>query len=139
SRPDEGLDVGHNPLGALSVFALLGLLALQVATGLVADDEIANQGPLNRFVSDATANRASSWHADIGQWVLVGLIALHLGAIAWYRWRRGHDLVRPMLHGDKTLPAGTPASRDGFAKRLFALVLVGLAAAGVGWIVSLGG
>ena len=44
-RADEHLDVGHNPLGSLSVFALLGFLALQVATGLVADDEIASRRP----------------------------------------------------------------------------------------------
>ena len=46
--------IGHTPLGALSVFALLAILALQVATGLVADDEIAASGPLTRFVSSAT-------------------------------------------------------------------------------------
>jgi cytochrome b len=38
SRADEHHDVGHNPLGSFSVFALLGVLALQVASGLVADD-----------------------------------------------------------------------------------------------------
>ncbi len=38
SRTDEHHEVGHNPLGALSVFGLLGVLALQVGTGLFADD-----------------------------------------------------------------------------------------------------
>jgi cytochrome b len=67
SRPGEHLDVGHNPLGAGSVFALLALLVVQVGTGLVADDEIANQGPLNRFVSSDTASSATHWHKDYGQ------------------------------------------------------------------------
>ena len=40
SGPGGRFDVGHSPLGALSVFALLALLIAQVATGLVADDEI---------------------------------------------------------------------------------------------------
>ena len=40
SRADEHHEVGHNPLGAFSVFGLLALLVVQVATGLVADDEI---------------------------------------------------------------------------------------------------
>ena len=40
---------GHNPLGALSVFALLGAVALQVGTGLFSDDEIAFAGPLTRL------------------------------------------------------------------------------------------
>ena len=34
--------VGHNPLGSGSVFALLGFLLLQVASGLFSDDEIAS-------------------------------------------------------------------------------------------------
>src|SRR2546429_4763343 len=48
-RAGEHVDVGHTPLGAFSVFALLALLAAQVATGLFADDEIASTGPLNKF------------------------------------------------------------------------------------------
>ena len=62
SRADEHHEVGHSPLGSLSVFALLGFLALQVATGLVADDEIATVGPLNRFVSGSLASQATGWH-----------------------------------------------------------------------------
>jgi cytochrome b len=45
--------VGHSPLGAGSVFAMLLVLGAQVATGLVGDDEIAFTGPLNRLVSTA--------------------------------------------------------------------------------------
>ena len=41
SAADELHHVGHIPLGALSVLAMLGLLAVQVACGLVAEDEIA--------------------------------------------------------------------------------------------------
>lgn len=139
ARVDEHLDVGHNPLGSLSVFALLGLLALQVATGLVADDEIANAGPLNRFVRSAIASRATHWHKDYGQWILLALVALHVAAIVYYRVRRQHDLVRPMIVGDKPLPVGTPAAADTGATRLVALVLAALCAGGVAWVVSLGG
>jgi len=136
-RADEALDIGHNPLGAFSVFALLLLLAVQVATGLVADDEIANSGPLNRFVSNATATRATGWHHGPGQWLLIALVVLHLGAIVVYL-RRGNNLVRPMIGGDKPLPPGTPASADSAATRLLALAVAGAAAALVGWVVSLG-
>jgi cytochrome b len=117
ARPDEHLDVGHNPLGSLSVFALLGVLALQVSTGLVADDEIANVGPLNRFVSSALAAAATGWHKNWGQYVLLALVALHVAAIVYYAVGRKHNLVGPMLVGDKPLPAGTPASRDNGATR----------------------
>lgn len=138
-RPDEHLDVGHNPLGSLSVFALLLFLAAQVATGLVADDEIATTGPLNRFVSNALAGRATFWHGDIGQWVLVALIALHVLAVVYYVRRKQPHLVRAMLVGDKSLPQGTPASIDSALTRLMAVVLLASCAGLVSWVVSLGG
>jgi cytochrome b len=65
-KAHERFDVGHSPLGSLSVFALLGFLALQVGTGLFADDEIASAGPLNPLVSDATAGQATHWHTQYG-------------------------------------------------------------------------
>ena len=136
-RAGEHLDVGHNPLGALSVLALLALLAVQVGTGLVADDEISNTGPLYRFVSGGTSLAATAWHKGWGQWGLLALIATHLAAIAFYRWR-GQHLVGPMLSGDKLLPSGTPASTDSAATRTLALLLLGLCAATVYWVVGLG-
>lgn len=139
SRADEHHDVGHNPLGSFSVFALLGFLALQVASGLVADDEIANVGPLNRFVSGRIASQATHWHKDYGQWILLTLVALHIGAILYYLLGKKKNLVRPMIVGDKTLPTGTPAARDSGATRLLALAVAALCAGGVGWVASLGG
>jgi len=139
ARPEEHLDVGHSPLGAGSVFALLAVLMLQVGTGLIADDEIANAGPLVKFVSSATSSLASGWHKNFGQWIIIGLVLLHLGAIAFYRIRRGRDLVGPMLSGDKTLAGNVPASADGLNRRCLALMLAAICAAIVGWLVSLGG
>lgn len=129
TSPHEHLEVGHNPLGALSVLGLLGLLALQVACGLVSDDEIANVGPLNRFVSAETAAWATHWHKDIGQWLLVAAIVLHVSAIVFYRVKKQRDLVGPMWRGDKLLDAGTPASRDDTATRIGAAVVLALCAA----------
>ncbi len=139
ARPGELLDVGHNPLGSLSVFALLAMLAVQVGTGLVADDEIANLGPLNRYVSSATALGATAWHKQWGQWLIVALVALHVGAIVFYLLRKKTNLVRPMVVGDKPLPAGTPASADGWPQRLLALALLAVCAGAVTWVVRLGG
>jgi len=138
-RPGEHLDVGHNPLGSFSVFALLALLAVQVATGLVADDEIATTGPLNRFVSGALAGRATGWHANWGQWILLALVALHVGAILYYRFVRQTNLVRPMISGDKPLPAGTPSSNDNLATRGLALLLAAACAALAIWVYRQGG
>ncbi|WP_374674069.1 cytochrome b/b6 domain-containing protein [Ideonella sp.] len=135
-RPAAGerFDIGHSPLGSLSVLAMLLALAAQVATGLVADDEIFTTGPLYRFVSGATSSLATSWHTGWGKAVVIALVVLHLGAIAWYRLGRRQNLVGPMLHGDKPLPPGTPASQDGVAQRGLALVLAAACAAGA-WAV----
>ncbi|MGL5632902.1 MAG: cytochrome b/b6 domain-containing protein, partial [Azovibrio sp.] len=42
----EWSGLGHNPLGSLSVFALLGLVGLQAVLGLFSNDDIAFRGPL---------------------------------------------------------------------------------------------
>lgn len=139
TRPGEWHEVGHNPLGAGSVFALLALLAVQVGTGLVADDEIANTGPLNRFVSSDTALSATHWHKDYGQLILIALVLLHVSAIVYYRVKKGRNLVQPMINGDKLLPQGTPAADDSLARRLLALALAAVCAAGAIWVVRLGG
>ena len=138
SRADEHHDVGHSPLGALSVFALLAILAAQVGSGLFADDEISNTGPLIKFVSGATSSLLTSWHKTFGQGIILTLVVLHVAAIVMYRVRRGRDLVRPMLVGDKLLPPEVPASADSLATRGLAALLLAACAAGVGWLVSLG-
>lgn len=130
----ERFDIGHNPMGGLSVLAMLLALAVQVATGLVADDEIFTTGPLYRFVSGATSSLATTWHTGWGKALVIALVALHLAAIAWYRVARRQDLVRPMLHGDKRLPPGTPESKDGLAQRALAAVLA-VACAAAAWAV----
>jgi cytochrome b len=139
SRPGDRFDIGHSPLGSLSVWALLVFLAFQVTTGLVADDEIANVGPLNRFVSGATASQATGYHKAVGQWVLIGLVVLHVGAVLFYLLHKRRNLVGPMLHGDKLIeppvPADLPPSRDTAATRLLALALFAACAA----VVQLGG
>jgi cytochrome b len=130
--------VGHNPLGAGSVFAMLLVLLAQVATGLVGDDEIAFTGPLNRLVSTATGLRATWYHKQVGQWLLVGLIVLHIAAVVWYLRRKQQNLVRPMIAGDKILATPAQPSRDDLASRAVAVVVL-LACAGlVTWVVRLG-
>ena len=137
-RPHPDHLVGHNPLGAGSVFAMMLVLLAQVATGLIGDDEIAFTGPLNRFVSSAAGLRATWYHKQVGQWLLVALVLLHVAAIVWYVMKKRQPLVRTMVDGDKELPAGTPASRDDGRSRLLAVVVLAACAALVAWVVRLG-
>jgi cytochrome b len=139
-RPGEHLDAGHNPLGALSVFSMFGFLAVQVATGLVADDEISIQGPLNRFISSEKGRLATSWHHEYGQWIVLALVALHIAAIVYYVVRKKTNLVRPMVTGDKPIPpaaADTPPSDDTMRTRTMALVLGAACASLSIWVARL--
>jgi cytochrome b len=139
AQPDDHFEVGHNPLGAFSVFGLLAILGVQVATGLVADDEISSTGPLIKFVSGALSSKATSWHKAYGQWIIITLVVLHIAAILFYLLRKRRNLIHPMLSGDKALGVHVPSSSDGAAQRLVALLLFALCAGGVAWVVSLGG
>lgn len=139
SRADEHHDVGHNPLGSLSVFAMLAILIVQVGTGLVADDEIANVGPLNRFVETATGLAATGWHKTWGQWIILSLVALHVAAIVGYLVVKKKNLVAPMLSGDKALGPGVPAATDSAGTRGLAVVVAVVAGAVVAYVVQLGG
>lgn len=131
--------VGHNPLGALSVFGLLGMLVLQVLTGLFSDDEIAFAGPLTRFVSGDWVSWATGLHKEVGQYLVMALVALHVLAIVFYTVVKKESLVGPMISGDKTLTTPVPAARDDAAARVGALVVLLLCSALVAWIASLGG
>lgn len=127
--------IGHTPLGALSVFAVLAILALQVATGLVADDEISAAGPLTRFVSGDLVSLATGWHSTQGKWIVIALASLHVLAVLFYVLVKRHRLVAPMLSGDKHIAAA--GSRDDAASRGFALVLALLCAGVAYWVSSL--
>lgn len=130
--------VGHNPLGAGSVFAMLAVLLAQVATGLVGDDEVSFTGPLNRFVASSQGLAATWYHKRVGQWLLLGLVVLHVAAVVYYLWKRNDDLIRPMFHGDKVLGHAAAASRDDAASRLAALAVLIACATAVAWLVKLG-
>lgn len=126
--------VGHNPLGAVSVFAMLLVLLTQVGTGLVSDDEIAFTGPLNRYVLTAKALAATWYHKAVGQWLVLALVALHAAAILFYTLRRRENLVGPMLRGDKQVAHATVSSADHGGRRVLALALFAACAGAVWWV-----
>jgi cytochrome b len=129
--------VGHNPLGAGSVFAMLLLLLVQVGTGLVSDDEISFTGPLNRFVESSKGLAATWYHKEIGQWLVIGLVLLHVAAVLFYLWKKRDNLILPMLRGDKQVAHPAPSSRDDVVARVAALMLLCLCAGAVAWLVGL--
>ena len=135
-RPEH--KVGHNPLGMLSVLALLSLLLLQVSTGLFSDDEIAFTGPLVSLVSGDTVSLATKYHKSIGKLLLLLLVALHVAAIVFYKLVKKDNLVRPMVLGDKQVETPVPSAADTAGSRLLALALWVLCAAAVYGLAGLG-
>lgn len=92
---------GHNPLGGWSVAAILLLLAAQAGTGLFADaDDYLNVGPLAGWIAPQARLTAAAWHAILSKAVL-GVVVLHLAAIAFYALWKRENLVRPMIDGWK--------------------------------------
>lgn len=115
--------VGHNPLGSLSVFGLLGLLALQVGSGLFGNDDIAFQGPLYSLVSKDWSDRISGLH-ELSVNLLIALVILHLVAIVFYARVRKDNLVKPMLTGWKDVEGDTGKAAAGGGPAGFVVALL---------------
>lgn len=96
---DPKREIGHNPLGALAVLGLLGVIAAQVGMGLFAGDPFDGAtGPLNPLVGVMTAD----WLTDTHEWfvyVVFAMIGLHLAAIGFYSAARMQNLIGPMVTG----------------------------------------
>lgn len=117
--------VGHNPVGALAVLALLSVLLILVGTGLFANDDIAFEGPLYSLIEKDFSDKLSGWHVRSVN-VLVVLLGIHVAAIAFYQHVKKNDLIKPMLTGKKKLPktlAPTPAASAGFVRFVISLLL----------------
>jgi cytochrome b len=126
--------IGHTPLGALSVVALLLLTAVDVGLGLVAiDDDGLYEGPLAQFVSVDTAERATGLHDTLFNWLL-GLIILHLCAILYYRLFRGKRLVSPMITGRAALDTAAKPMKPG--KWWAALLCLAIAIGITRWVIA---
>ncbi len=113
----------HNPLGALSVLALLILVLAETTLGLFAVDvDGIESGPLASWISFDAGRACARWH-HLTFNALVGLIALHLVAIAFYAVYKRENLVGPMIHGRKVLPAGTSVTLGVWPKVVFGAAL----------------
>jgi cytochrome b len=125
--------IGHNPLGALSVLALLAAIAVQVGLGLISQDEDGIfMGPLAQLVSSQVSDEARHIHT---LWfnAILGFIVLHLAAILFYRLR-GKRLTLPMITGRAPIASGTQPMRPG--KWWVALICLGVAIGITRWIIA---
>ncbi|PZP65132.1 MAG: hypothetical protein DI596_00045 [Azospira oryzae] len=124
---------GHNPVGGWMVVLLLVALAVQAATGLFANDDIATEGPLYRYVSKEMSDALTGIHKLNFNLVLT-LAAVHVLAV-FYHWAvKGENLIAAMFTGRKRLPA--PAAPVRFRNPWLAAALLAMCGLGVAMLVS---
>ena len=128
-RPQHYL--GHNPLGGWMVMILLALVAMQAGTGLFANDDIFNEGPLARLVAGDTSGFLTFVHKTNFNLLLLAA-GLHVAAVLLYLWR-GENLLKAMFTGRK--PAGVYEDRPGFMAPLWRAAVCLALAAGTVWAV----
>ena len=131
-RGRAGQSIGHNPLGAISVIAMLGLLIGESALGLFAIDEDGLEaGPLAPMAGLDWAQAAARWHALLFD-VLLVMLAVHVAAVFLY-WIAGKNLVLPMITGRTAAPSGLARPTRAPWWMLFIGLAVGLGTFAVLW------
>jgi cytochrome b len=115
--------IGHNPLGALSVLILLSLVLAQAASGLFANDDIAYQGYLYPLVGADLSERITGIH-KLFEPLLITLVALHVGAIAFYVKVKRTNLTIPMITGVTEVSDTAVESPRGGGVVAFAIALI---------------
>ncbi|MCB1908436.1 MAG: cytochrome b/b6 domain-containing protein [Rhodocyclaceae bacterium] len=114
--------LGHNPLGGLAVLAILGLLLFQASSGLIANDDIAFNGPLFPLVDKDYSDWMTAVHRR-SQLVVLVLVTLHVSAILYYLRVKKQNLVRPMITGLARTTDGDARSASGGGPLAFAIAV----------------
>src|SRR5450631_1788066 len=101
--PLHEVHVGHNPLGGWMVIALLLALLFQTGTGLFTNDDVLTEGPLVRLITKDLSDTITGLHHR-NAWIVIALATAHIGAVLFYLIALKENLIKPMVHGTKTLP-----------------------------------
>ncbi|MFT6992370.1 MAG: cytochrome b [Paraglaciecola sp.] len=116
---------GHNALGGLLLPAVLVLVGLQAISGLFTSDDIVSVGPYYDS-ANSTVQKCMQWlHHNIFD-VLIALAVIHLFAIAWYRWALKHDLITPMITGQKVVDASKAITHSKLVNAFVLAIAVGI-------------
>ncbi|MBP6517465.1 MULTISPECIES: cytochrome b/b6 domain-containing protein [unclassified Shewanella] len=129
----KGMSVvlGHNPIGGYMVIALIGIISLQLVTGLFATDDIFTEGPLYSYVSSDTSGFLTWLHKTNFNFILL-LSAIHILAVIIHAMK-GDKLVGAMISGYKKVSkvafSSSAKSELRFKSEWLALVLFTVCAA----------
>jgi cytochrome b len=129
--------LGHNPLGALMVFAFIAVLAVIAATGTLTLGGLLKQGPLRAFLSYTAGQQWLRVH-NVLAILLLCMIGAHLAGVAFESWRGRVNLVRAMVTGKKPFQQAAQIAPATHAKPWHAgAITVAVAAVGAGGVAVL--
>jgi cytochrome b len=134
NRKEHGGWLGHNPIGALSVLAMLASLLFQAVSGLFTnDDDFSFEGPLYKWAGKEISDQLTHLH-HLNATLIYVLVGLHVAAILFYLVYHRDNLVGPMLTGYRKVTGPAPDARHG--STALAAVLLALSAAAVYCLVN---
>ena len=130
----ENEQPGHNPLGALMVLALIFGVLFQVLTGLFSPDENSYMydGFLYKLAGD-NASKIRGIHLMFAN-ILMILAIIHFVVVLFYRVVKRHNLITPMITGNKYLNDPVPQLK--FAS-IFKVLIILMITAAVAYSVTL--
>lgn len=129
---DDKREIGHSPLGAIAVIALLSVIGAQVGMGLFAGDPYDGaSGPLNSLVSVSTADLITDTH-EWFVYAVFAMIGLHITAISLYAGLRLQNLVGPMVVGKGEKAEGVEGNSSASLRNF--LIAATVAAGVAAWI-----
>ncbi|MCP1575971.1 cytochrome b [Herbaspirillum rubrisubalbicans] len=114
--------LGHNPLGALMVLALLTTMLVQSLSGLFSNDGIGFNGPFSHLISGVASDSVTRLHVTLA-YVIAVLVVVHILAVVIHWMLRGEDLILPMFSGNKKVQTEIPELRFAHTARALAIVV----------------
>lgn len=112
--------IGHNPAGALMIFALIFILVGITLSGLLVLGGEENQGPLAGAVNYQVSALASPIHAILTITLMV-LVVLHVFGVFTEMRLSGSNLIKSMIDGYKQVPDNIAAPTNRNARPLAAI------------------
>jgi len=92
--------LGHNPLGAAMILALLAVIAVQGLSGLFNTNDILFDGPFVKLVSERTVKLAGVVHHYAFEVILL-FVSIHIAANLFYQFVKREKLIAAMVTGEK--------------------------------------
>lgn len=134
SNNEQARYAGHNPLGSLMVVTLLFLVLLQALSGLFITDDVFSSGPYYGVLNATWEKVMATIHHNLFD-VLLGAIALHIGAVVYYKTVKKKSLVKPMVTGKKDAKEINPGDDIPHSKLIIASIVIAAVICFVYWLV----